>query len=81
MEWDENRMYNVVLNRHEETYAIWPVDYELPNGWETIGFSGTKQECLDHIAILWTDMRPLSLRKRMEEMLKEQERLKREGKT
>jgi MbtH protein len=33
-----------------------------------VGKSGPKQECLDYIKEVWTDMRPLSLRKKMEEM-------------
>ena len=68
--WDEttedNIRYKVVVN-HEEQYSIWPEDRELPLGWNATGFSGEKQACLDHIAEVWTDMRPLSLRKKMEE--------------
>ncbi|MEV8411405.1 MbtH family protein, partial [Streptomyces niveus] len=29
-------------------------------------FSGPKQDCLAHIERVWTDMRPLSLRRAME---------------
>lgn len=58
-------IYNVVVN-HEEQYSIWPVDRELPAGWRAVGKSGTKQECLDYIKEVWTDMRPLSLRRQME---------------
>lgn len=57
--------YRVVVN-HEEQYSIWPVDRELPAGWSEAGKSGTKAECLAHIEEVWTDMRPLSLRRRME---------------
>lgn len=32
----------------------------------TVGKSGLKDECLAHIEEVWTDMRPLSLRKHME---------------
>lgn len=66
--WDEEdkTIYQVVVN-HEEQYSIWPADRELPLGWNAEGFRGTKQECLDHIEKVWTDMRPLSLRKKMEE--------------
>ena len=64
---DENAIFNVVIN-HEEQYSIWPVDRENALGWKNIGFSGTKQECLDHIEEVWTDMRPLSLRKHLKEM-------------
>jgi len=58
-------IYNVVVN-HEEQYSIWPVDRELPAGWRAVGKSGTKLECLDYIKEVWTDMRPLSLRRQME---------------
>lgn len=63
---DDDRRYTVVIN-HEEQYSIWPEDREIPLGWKSVGKSGTKQECLDHIEEVWTDMRPLSLRKKMEE--------------
>ena len=69
MSWDEeedNTVYKVVIN-HEEQYSIWPEDRENPLGWNDVGKSGPKQECLDYIEEVWTDMRPLSLRKKMEE--------------
>lgn len=59
-------MYHVVLN-DEEQYSIWPVDRELPSGWRTEGTTGTKDDCLAHIDVVWTDMRPLSLRRFMAE--------------
>lgn len=62
---DDTR-YRVVLN-HEEQYSIWPVDRDLPAGWTPDGTEGSRQECLDHIDQVWTDMRPLSLRRAMEE--------------
>ncbi len=72
----DDTQYKVVIN-HEEQYSIWPVDRENPRGWKDEGFQGTKQECLDHIEEVWTDMRPLSLRKKMEEMEK---KIEEEGK-
>jgi uncharacterized protein YbdZ (MbtH family) len=58
--------YAVVVN-DEEQYSIWPVEKPMPSGWRAAGREGSKQECLDHIGEVWTDMRPLSLRKAMEE--------------
>ncbi|EIE98984.1 MbtH family protein [Saccharomonospora glauca] len=58
--------YLVVLN-HEEQYSVWPADRDLPAGWRPEGTSGTREECLDHIERVWTDMRPLSLRRRMDD--------------
>lgn len=69
MSADENedtRTYTVVVN-HEEQYSIWPDGREVPLGWRTVGVTGAKQVCLDHIEKVWTDMRPLSLRKKMEQ--------------
>lgn len=64
-EQDENLVYLVVLNK-EEQYSIWPDDKEIPQGWQAEGTKGSKEQCLDHIEKVWTDMRPLSLRKEME---------------
>lgn len=61
---EDTREYAVVIN-HEEQYSIWPTGRALPNGWTEADFRGTKRECLDHIDQVWTDMRPLSLRKAM----------------
>ncbi|MER7009468.1 MbtH family NRPS accessory protein [Dactylosporangium sp. NPDC000555] len=60
-----DEIYDVVLN-DEEQYSIWTADDEPPPGWRRAGFRGPKAECLAHIDEVWTDMRPLSLRKFME---------------
>jgi uncharacterized protein YbdZ (MbtH family) len=64
-EREDTTIYKVVVN-HEEQYSIWPADREDALGWNDAGKTGTKQECGDYIKEVWTDMRPLSLRKRME---------------
>jgi uncharacterized protein YbdZ (MbtH family) len=61
--------YRVVIN-HEEQYSIWPEEKEIPLGWRGVGVVGPKAECLAYIKEVWTDMRPLSLRKKMEETAK-----------
>jgi len=62
---EDTRIYSVVIN-HEEQYSVWFADRDIPLGWREVGKSGTKAECLAHIEEVWTDMRPLSLRKQME---------------
>jgi MbtH protein len=64
-EEEDTTIYKVVIN-HEEQYSIWPADRELPLGWNAVGKEGSKAECLEYIKEVWTDMRPLSLRKAME---------------
>jgi uncharacterized protein YbdZ (MbtH family) len=66
---EDTTVYKVVVN-HEEQYSIWPDYKEMPLGWNDAGKSGLKPECLAYIKEVWTDMRPLSLRKKMEEMAK-----------
>jgi len=71
MDDDEDiRRFRAVVN-HEEQYSIWFAERELPLGWRDAGKEGTKRECLDYIEKVWTDMRPLSLRKAMEAWEKE----------
>jgi len=57
--------YKAVVN-DEEQYSIWPDDRDLPSGWRETGKSGTEDECLGCIEQVWTDMRPLSLRRSLE---------------
>lgn len=66
-EQEEIIIYKVVVNL-EEQYSIWPIDRENPLGWKDIGKSGIKQVCLEYIKEIWTDMRPLSLRIKMEKI-------------
>jgi MbtH protein len=65
-ERDDDQTYHVVIN-DEEQYSIWWADRELPAGWRAEGTTGSRAACLAHIDEVWTDMRPLSLRRRMEE--------------
>jgi MbtH protein len=58
----DERVYTVVVN-DEEQYSIWWADRALPTGWRAAGVQGTRAACLEHIETVWTDMRPLSLRR------------------
>jgi MbtH protein len=61
----EAAVYRVVVN-HEDQYSIWPAGRDVPAGWREAAKTGSKAECLEHISQVWTDMRPLSLRRKME---------------
>lgn len=62
MSSEDTTTYQVVVNQ-EEQYSIWPSGRELPLGWNAEGTGGTKADCLAHIDRVWSDMRPLSLRR------------------
>jgi MbtH protein len=59
---NENGSFKVLIN-HEEQYSLWPAYRTIPGGWSDAGIEGNKAFCLDYINQHWTDMRPLSLRK------------------
>ena len=51
-----------VVSNHEEQYSVWPCFKDVPEGWMAVGHRGSKEQCLDYIERVWTDMRPKSLR-------------------
>ena len=64
IELQNTREYKVVIN-HEEQYSIWFADRSNPLGWTDVGKAGSKEECLSYIKQVWTDITPLSMRKRL----------------
>jgi MbtH protein len=62
---ESEQVYEVVANE-EEQYSIWPAGRPLPAGWRTVGNAGPKEQCLAYISEVWTDMRPLSLRRTLD---------------
>jgi MbtH protein len=67
MSWgDDNTEFAVVIN-DEGQYSIWPTYKAIPAGWKEVGTRGKKSECLAYIDVTWTDMRPLSLRRALEQ--------------
>lgn len=63
----ENEDRFVVVINDELQYSIWSTDRPIPAGWRAEGLEGSRAECLAHIEKVWTDMRPLSVRRQMEE--------------
>jgi MbtH protein len=57
---DINTEYYIVVNA-EGQYSIWPSWKEIPLGWDIYGTPATRQQCLDKIETIWTDMRPNSI--------------------
>jgi MbtH protein len=68
MSWgnDETTIFTVIVNQ-EEQYSLWPKSKDIPDGWKSTGKEGPKPDCLQYVTEVWTDMRPLSLRRTMPE--------------
>ena len=56
----------LALLNHELQYSRWQATIDVPAGWDIVFGPETKEACLAHIEAEWTDMRPLSLRRRMD---------------
>jgi MbtH protein len=59
---DLDDVVHLVVVNDEDQYSIWRADRPLPAGWRGDGFTGGRDECLEHIEEVWTDMRPRSVR-------------------
>jgi MbtH protein len=60
----EAERFQAVVN-DEEQYSIWPAHKPAPAGWRSAGCEGTREAVLAYIEETWTDMRPLSVRRRL----------------
>lgn len=65
MDADDTTTYVVLINA-EEQYSLWQQHKPVPAGWTIVGKAGSKAECMQYVDEHWTDMRPLSLRCKME---------------
>ncbi|MFD5107857.1 MbtH family protein [Streptomyces cinereoruber] len=62
---DESGRFVVLVNG-EAQYSLWPAHLDVPDGWDREGTEGSRQECLERIENVWTDMRPAGLVAAME---------------
>ena len=61
---DGEPTYIVVVN-DEEQYSLWPSHRSVPGGWRSTGMQGSKADCIDYVDRTWTDITPLSVRRRL----------------
>lgn len=56
-EAEDRRSYDVVRNELGQ-FSIWLQQRDVPSGWNRLGMTGTKEECLKFIDEVWTDLTP-----------------------
>ena len=47
----------------EEQYSIWFAERDFESGWKNTGTRGSRERCQRYVEEVWTDMRPLSVRR------------------
>lgn len=62
-------LFYAIINE-EEQYSLWSSYKTIPEGWKKKYGPAPKEECLSYVEKLWTDMRPLRLRRKMVELEK-----------
>jgi MbtH protein len=62
---DDTAVPYLAIVNDEEQYSLWPDGRPIPAGWRNAGVTGARTDCLAFIEGVWTDLRPLSLRNRM----------------
>ena len=67
---DDDGEFLVLIN-DEGQHSLWPSFLDVPAGWQTTGPKGKRTVCLAWIEEHWTDMRPASLVRQMEEDARE----------
>ncbi|WP_338804325.1 MbtH family NRPS accessory protein [Xenorhabdus griffiniae] len=45
----------MIFTNGKQHYSVWPIEYEIPQGWMVIGRTGTKEECLSYITKIWQE--------------------------
>jgi uncharacterized protein YbdZ (MbtH family) len=64
--FDDDSGRFLVLVNDEEQHSLWPVFADVPAGWRVVYGEADRAGCLDYIEKNWTDIRPKSLRERLE---------------
>lgn len=57
----------LVLVNDEGQHSLWPSFAEVPAGWTVAHGEDTRETCLAYVEEHWTDMRPTSLVRAMDE--------------
>jgi MbtH protein len=58
---DDDQQYLVIANNVNQ-YSLWPKTKAVPNGWNSTGKEGNRDQCVKLIDEEWLDMRPITLR-------------------
>ena len=61
---DDNGTFYVLINA-EEQHSLWPTFAAIPDGWTVVFGEATRTDCLAYVEQNWPDIRPKTLRDRL----------------
>ena len=62
---DENGTFLVLVN-DEDQHSLGPAFADVPAGWRKVFGEASRADCLAYVEEHWTDIRPKSLRERLD---------------
>jgi MbtH protein len=65
---DENGTFYALVN-DEGQYSLWPTFTPVPGGWSIAHGPDQRESCLHFVEREWTDLRPASLRRQMDQRI------------
>lgn len=63
---DPEGSYYVLVNE-EGQHSLWPSFVDVPEGWTIAHGTDSRDACLEYVEQHWTDMRPKSLAREMDQ--------------
>lgn len=63
--FDDDSVENLVLVNGEGQHSLWPAFVDVPSGWTVVYDRASRRACLSYVEENWTDMRPASLVREM----------------
>lgn len=63
---DEGGVFLVLVNE-EKQHSLWPAFIPVPAGWLAVHGPAGRKACVDYVDATWTDMRPVSLIRAMDD--------------
>lgn len=64
---DDDEAQFLVLVNDEQQHSLWPTFAKVPAGWEVVFGPDGREPCLAYVERTWTDLRPASLRRFIDE--------------
>ncbi|HOE44158.1 MAG TPA: MbtH family NRPS accessory protein [Rhodoferax sp.] len=67
-EGNHGEKFDAVINEAPQS-SMWLADKEVPAWWQKNGVTGSRAHCLEQISVIWTEMRPMPVRRQRDDFV------------